>query len=209
MATPLVAGCCAVLRETLKKNNGITEPSAALVKAVLLNGAIDLIGQYHPSEAGPGPNSICGFGRVNVKNSVIPKESKLAGCGDSKDPLDDDEEFTFTIDIPEKIEDKEESSRENQAPMIAAGAATRTLKITLVWSDPPGEQLQNDLDLIVEASDGSKRNGNMGVQQNFDRLNNVEQVTWSGIPHGTAKVTIRAYRITAEKQNFAWAWKLY
>jgi subtilisin family serine protease len=35
MATPLVAGCCAVLRETLVKN-GTPKPSAALIKALLV-----------------------------------------------------------------------------------------------------------------------------------------------------------------------------
>jgi serine protease AprX len=192
------------------KNNGIANPSAALVKAVLLNGAVDVLGQYHPSEAGPGPNSICGFGRVNVNNSLIPKDSKLAGCGDSMEPLDDDEQFTFTIDIPEKIESEEKGFVEEQTPMAPAVTATRVLKITLVWSDPPGECLQNDLDLIVTASDGkTERHGNMGAQHGFDRLNNVEQVLWSGIPPGVTEVKIRAYRITVEKQSFAWAWKIY
>lgn len=209
MATPLVAGCCAVLRETLIKNNDITEPSAALVKAVLINGAVDVLGQYRPSEAGPGPNSICGFGRVNVKNSVILKNGKLFGCGDSEYPLDDDEQFTFPISIPERIETEEEGSMKKQTAKMPAVAAIRKLKITLVWSDPPGENLQNDLDLIVKASDGTERHGNMGAQHGFDRLNNVEQVLWSGIPPGDAEVKIRAYRITVEKQSFAWAWKIY
>ncbi|OCK90296.1 subtilisin-like protease [Cenococcum geophilum 1.58] len=209
MATPLVAGCCAVLRETLIKNNGIAEPSAALIKAVLLNGAVDVLGQHHPSEAGQGPNSICGFGRVNVKNSVIPKDSKLAGCGDSEKPLDDDDEFTFTIDIPEKVDNKERGSADEKTTMAPAGAAARTLKVTLAWSDPPGEELQNDLDLIVKASDGTERHGNMGTRRGFDRLNNVEQVLWDGIPPGVTEVKIRAHRITVEKQRFAWAWKIY
>lgn len=41
MATPLVAGCVAVVRETLVKN-GMRDPSAALIKALLINGAINL-----------------------------------------------------------------------------------------------------------------------------------------------------------------------
>ena len=55
MATPLVAGCCAVLRETLIRN-GSTTPSAALIKALLINGAVELNGQYNPTEAGASPN---------------------------------------------------------------------------------------------------------------------------------------------------------
>lgn len=52
MATPLVAGCAAVVREYLAVERQITSPSAALVKAMLINGAQDLAGQYVPSEAG-------------------------------------------------------------------------------------------------------------------------------------------------------------
>ena len=63
MATPLVAGCAAVLRETLVKN-GLAAPSAALIKALLINGADVLPGQYNPSEAGESPNGNSGWGRV-------------------------------------------------------------------------------------------------------------------------------------------------
>src|SRR5213075_2564941 len=66
MATPLVAGCAAVLRETLVKN-GNPKPTAALIKALLINGAVEIAGQYHPSEAGPSPNNNSGFGRVNLE----------------------------------------------------------------------------------------------------------------------------------------------
>ena len=83
MATPLVAGCTAVLRETLVKN-GISTPSAALVKALLINGAVELVGQYSPSEAGPSPNNNSGFGRVNLAGSVIiPGPNPDADFGDT------------------------------------------------------------------------------------------------------------------------------
>ncbi|MFP3711891.1 hypothetical protein SB783_48765, partial [Paraburkholderia sp. SIMBA_009] len=56
----------------------------------------------------------------------------------------------------------------------------RTLKVTLVWNDAPGEALQNDLDLIVRTADGQKRHGNVAPgSADFDRANNVEQVTWA------------------------------
>jgi subtilisin family serine protease len=50
MATPLVAGCAAVVRAFLRKQ-GLAEPSAALMKAMIINGAHPLAGQYVPSEA--------------------------------------------------------------------------------------------------------------------------------------------------------------
>jgi serine protease AprX len=75
--------------------------------------------------------------------------------------------------------------------------------VTLVWTDPPGDGLQSDLDLIV-ASGGQQRHGNMpAASAAFDRTNNVEQVQWSGVPAGTATVTVNAHRITLRPQTFA------
>ena len=61
MATPLVAGCAAVLREALI-DNGTESPSAALIKALLINGA-EILSQ-------PMPNVESGFGRVNLAKSI-------------------------------------------------------------------------------------------------------------------------------------------
>ena len=83
-----------------------------------------------------------------------------------------------------------------------------TFKVTLVWSDPPGAALQNDLDLIVRASDGSERHGNMGTGKGFDRANNVEQVVWENMPPGDAEIIVHAVRITRFAQPYAYAWRV-
>jgi hypothetical protein len=70
MATSLVAGCAAVLREIWKKT-WQQDLSAALVKALLINGAIEVPVRYIPGEAGPSPNSSSGYGRVSLSNSII------------------------------------------------------------------------------------------------------------------------------------------
>ncbi len=185
MATPLVAGCVAVLRETLVKN-GTPKPSAALIKAMLINGADELKGQYVPSEAGTSPNNNSGFGIVNLQQTVVlPTDAGRAGFTDAKE-LDQGEERAFRIAVPE--------------------GATR-LKVTLVWTDPPGKALQNDLDLIVRAS-GQERHGNMGTGSGFDRVNNVEQVNWQNIPAGEAEVVVSAFRITQFAQPYAITWRI-
>lgn len=82
---------------------------------------------------------------------------------------------------------------------VPAGA---TLKATLVWTDPPGDTLQNDLDLIVRVG-GDERHGNMLPNStSFDRVNNVEQVLWTGLAAAIAKVIVRAHRIQFP-QSFA------
>ncbi|KAI1963903.1 hypothetical protein LOZ58_001763 [Ophidiomyces ophidiicola] len=195
MATPLVAGAVAVLRESIVKNGNKT-PSAALIKAMLINGAVELPGQYVPSEAGPSPNPSSGFGRVNLKNSVILKDDKLAGY-EEKSMAKGAADNVTTIQIPAPAG---KSSSDN----------SNTLKVTLVWSDPPGATLQNDLDLIVTASDGKERHGNMGEGEGFDRANNVEQVQWKNIPAGEVKIAVRVYRIATKNvpQPYAVTWSV-
>ena len=198
MATPLVAGCAAVLRETLVKN-GTLHPSAALIKALLINGAVDIAGQYTPSETGTSPNNVTGFGRVNLGNSVIiPGKTLNAGFG-QKGPLSQSLEDTINIEVPSESPD----------PTTAAGAKPR-LKVTLVYSDRPGDRIQNDLNLIVMASDGKERHGNMGTSAEFDRVNNVEQVNWANIPSGQTKIIIRAFHIPRAEfpQPYAYVWRV-
>ena len=67
MATPLVAGCAASVRAFLRTRRASSKPSAALIKAMLINGAAQLGGQYVPSEAGLAANNSQGFGRVDVQ----------------------------------------------------------------------------------------------------------------------------------------------
>jgi serine protease AprX len=211
MSTPLVAGCAAVVRESLVKN-GTPSPSAALVKALLINGADELRGQYAVSEAGKSPNNNSGFGRVNLQQSVInphrhphdPNPHNDSNIGFAQGaPLQQGAQKTYPILRP---------SGEHHDSGDEARRST-TFKVTLVWSDPAGEVLQNDLDLIVIASDGRERHGNMGTSPGFDRVNNVEQVVWSDLPRGDVTVVVKAFRITDGPdpndgpQPYALAWR--
>lgn len=183
MATPLVAGCAALVREFLIKNRGLQQPSAALVKAMLINGARDIAGQYLPSEASAIPNTAEGFGRVDMRSTVGPfATGETVTVTDENTTLDTGEQESHTVNVP---------------------ANARLLKVTLVWTDPPGEALQNDLDLIVQLPDGQERHGNVGTAATFDRNNNVEQVTVSNPPAGATQVIVRAFRATQFAQSYA------
>lgn len=184
MATPLVAGCAALLREFAIKQKGIKKPSAALVKAMLINGAHELGGQYTPSEAGTVPNVNQGFGRVDVAAIVNPSGSRaLLVVQDEGKALDTGEDQKVTVSIP-------------------VGATL--LKVTLVWTDPAGEGLQNDLDLIVRGAAGAERHGNQAATAStFDRTNNVEQVIWTHPAAGPVEITVRAFRIAQFAQSYA------
>jgi serine protease AprX len=111
---------------------------------------------------------------VNLAGSIIiPGPNPNGGFGDGG-PLKQGQNGTVTINIPQK-----RGAKGRDANTTGTGY---TLKVTLVWTDPPGAKLQNDLDLIVKTSNGQVRHGNMGTSKNFDRVNNVEQVVWANIP---------------------------
>lgn len=173
MASPLVAGCVALVREFLEKVNHINKPSAALVKALLINGARPLTRQTVAAQFAGIPNSEEGFGRVDMAATV--------------GPFAENESITFT----DEDDPKEELTKITIAP------PTSLLKVTLVWTDPPGEHLQNDLDLIVKAANGEERHGNMApTSSDYDRANNVEQVVWNGVPAGDVEIIVHTARIT-------------
>lgn len=184
MATPLVAGCAALVREFLITNRGLPTPSAALVKAMLINGARNITGQYVPSEAGVIPNNAEGFGRVDMRATIGPfAAGETVEVRDEATALDTGEEESLTVNV-------------------APGA--HLLKVTLVWTDPAGEALQNDLDLIVRLPNGQERHGNVATgSAEFDRINNVEQVSVANPPAGNATVTVRAHRAAQLAQPYA------
>jgi hypothetical protein len=173
MATPLVAGCAVVVRQFLVSKQH-RSPSAALVKAMLINGARPIHGQYAPPEVGVLPDNSQGYGRVDLAATIGPYPQ-----GASVVFMDE----ATALDTGES---------EDTQQAVAAG---ETLKATLVWTDPPGDSLQNDLDLIVTTPDGRELHGNVAPDAaGFDRSNNVEQVVVPNIAAGIATVTVRAFR---------------
>lgn len=182
MATPLVSGCAAVVREYLQ-NHDVPKPSAALVKAMLISGADALPGQYTPSETGIIPNTDQGFGRVNLAATVgAEPNNNVVALHDEDRALDTGDEQSFQV-------------------VLAAPA--KAVKVTLVWTDPPGDTLQNDLDLKVTAA-GTVALGNAAHGSTVpDRVNNIEQVTLTSVPAGQITVSVKAFRIAIHPQSFA------
>jgi serine protease AprX len=183
MATPLVAGCVALVREYLAKTQARNNPSAALLKALIINAAHNITGQYVPPEVGTIPDNSEGFGRVNVGEVVAP---------------------TGQVKFWDEGDGKQLDTGEEEARTVTVAAANQTIKATLVWTDPAGSGLQNDLDLILRAPNGTEQHGNVPANStSFDRVNNVEQVTWDNVPIGDVQIITRANRITQATQSYA------
>lgn len=203
MSTPLVAGCCAVIREALVKNGyneeeeGIKKPTGSLIKALIINGAVPIKGQYMPDEHEPNPHS--GFGRVNIAATIamVVPTSDFSGYGVGVINEETEEPFILRISIP--------SSDDN----------IWAFKVTMTYADLPGAALSNDLNLMVIAGE-KERHGNqvnqefdVGSEKPFDRRNNVEQVIWPGVSGDSVQVIIKHYRLLSPRVPFAYAWKFF
>jgi subtilisin family serine protease len=186
MAAPIVTGSAALLRQFfMEKENH--EPSAALIKASLINGADDL--------GTPDiPNQNEGWGRINLTRTfAIGTESNLKFI-DNVTGLNNGENITYQFDIIN---------------------GTNPLKVTLVWSDFRGSQtngaLINDLDLIVENYQSGKFLGNSFTNgwsrantTTPDTVNNIECVNIKNPIKGRYNITIAGNGVTTVfPQNFA------
>ena len=199
MASPAAAGMAALVRQYYTDGNYPTgapvagngfAPSAALIKATLLNSTKTMTG----TGTGPVPNSCQGWGRVLLDDSLF-------FTGDARRLLAfDDAGFaqgaagqvkTFTV-------------------TVAAGQPLRT---TLAWTDFPSTpaasvNLNNDLDLQVSGPSGTFLGNVFRGSQSVtggaaDRRNNVEQVTLLAPAAGTYTVTVRAFNVPSSAQRFA------
>ncbi|KAH9905109.1 peptidase S8/S53 domain-containing protein [Xylariomycetidae sp. FL2044] len=210
MATPLVAGCAVVLREFLVKS-GTPNPPAALLKALLINGAY----AFHHAHNGKE-----GFGIVNVANSMLPdKDSDACGFRVGPPLTDQGQKNTVTVNVSTTAQLRPQDNAQDpgdQVVNVESLSALRvspparkgvTLKATLAYTDMPGAALQNNLNLSVTTADGITRNGNCGSSKLTDRWNNVEQVIWKGIPPGQATITVSCDRWMAD-QDYALVWRV-
>jgi serine protease AprX len=190
MAAPLVSGCAALVREYYVNNHH--NPSAALLKATLINStqklaAIDAIADYDVT-----PNMHQGFGCIYMPFAVPNPIHPQLGL-----------EFVDNWEMPaEKLVRTGQFSR-FQVSVVAG----MRLSICLVWTDPPGRGLQNNLNLIVEPPGGaSKITGNSSLPMAlgpFDQENNVELVRIENPVPGSYRLQVAASNLLAVDQDFA------
>jgi hypothetical protein len=171
-ASPQVAGAAALFTQYWKASNSGINPSPAMIKAALINGAVEVTGTGAVS---PRPNGSEGWGRINLKN-VLSTGSSMSYI-DQSAPLSTVGQITnFIGNVPD---------------------SSRPARISLVWTDPPAAgdpALVNDLDLEVLVG-GNKYRGNVLVGGSSvtggsaDVRNNVENVF---LPAGVSgPVTVR------------------
>jgi uncharacterized repeat protein (TIGR01451 family) len=196
MSTPLVAGAGALVRQWLI-GRGIANPSAAVVKATLLNTTHDMTaGQYGSGSSreipAARPNNVDGWGRADLSFMSAPSPYALW--------VDD---HTTGLATGQSVNYSSASGRS-----LTVLDSAQPLRFMLAWTDPPGslsaqKKLVNDLDLIVKGPGGIVYRGNGSA--NGDRLNNVEGIVIDHPPVGQYSVEVRGYNVPVGSQPYALA----
>jgi len=203
MATPIVAGSAAVVREYFEEGyyprEDIENPSAALIKAVLVNSAEEITGAGAYTNGDSYPNFDQGFGRTTLDNSLeFADNQRNLKVFDEIIGLKTGESDNYTITV--------ENSSE-------------PLEVTMAYTDYPGsptaeKALVNDLNLKVTAPDGSIFKGNVfeGTDPGqsttggeFDNLNPLENVLRIEPQVGEYEIEVIGENIPKERQPYALA----
>jgi VCBS repeat-containing protein len=191
MSNPIAGGAATVLRDFYQTTDGHSA-SAALVKATLINSAVDLLDENNDGVNDndfPIPNNHEGWGRIDLV--------------DATDGSHDYVDNTTGIGT---------GATASQAVTVAAGTP---LKVTLVWTDAPSTEaaainLVNDLDLLVLApGSATTYRGNVfsggwsTTGGTADRRNNVENVFIQSPAAGSWTVQVNGFNVPNGPQPFA------
>ena len=187
MATPLVAGAAALVRQHLQASGHVRDgrrPSSALLKALLVNGAVAIPGQY-PGEVPEGPNPVSGFGRVDVARAI------------GADPA----HRNRFADAPEDAV----ATGEIRRYRVEAADPDLPLKITLAWTDAPSLEglggLVNELYLQLETPAGEVLNWDANPATRV--TNNVQQITVAAPEDGVYVIRVRGVSVTQHSPGAA------
>ena len=199
MACPVAAASAALARQyftegfypTGNRNSADAfEPSASLLKAVLINGAVDMTGS---DTGGAIPANGQGWGRINLDNVLyFSGDSQPLAVWDVSPGLQTGNYDEYTVSV----------------------SSADMLKVTLVWTDYPSSEaaqtnLVNDLDLLVAAPSGDQYRGNWfryGLSVpggDFDRRNVVECVYIRTPQEGDYNIKVQGYNIPEGPQPYS------
>ncbi len=196
MATPAIAGLAALTRQYFRDGfypqgsagGDALEPSAALVKAVLVAATTD-------AGSANAPNNNEGFGRALLDDALY----------------FDGETRELRVEMESGI-----STGETRTFEYEVESSSEPLEIALVWTDSPASQgagvaLVNNLDLTVTAPGGQVYRGNVlsgGESQTGGSADsrNVEEIfRLNNPPVGTYTIEIDGTNVPVDTQPFALA----
>jgi hypothetical protein len=202
-AAPGTAGAAALVEKWYSNTHSSLWPSPAMVKAMLVNSARDIVGgMFNSVSVDHIPSWYQGFGKVDL-GRAFPASGNY---------YDLDQTWSFTT-----------SGSNLWVRSFTVRDGTKPVYITLVWTDAPGfggsgYALKNDLDVYVDApmanshfvgNSFSETTGQSirytGGQIPFDNRNNVEEIVFVPNSYGIVGfwVTVFPRTISEGSQDFA------
>jgi serine protease AprX len=193
MATPIVSGAAALVRQYYIARREHRSPSAALVRATLINGARALTGEDALYEGGRLPNPNQGFGALDVACSLgIEPAVKVAFVDEwgaaaralSAGGVDDARWFSFEL--------------ERDGP----------LRIALVYNDLPARAVPHVVDMHLRVPTGEKYFGNqqgafVRARGAGDSKNNAKILRFAAAKAGRYVLRVVHYGFDRGAQTFA------
>jgi hypothetical protein len=212
MATPTCAGGTAIVRQYFtegwyptgtKTPSNAFIPSAALIKAVIINGGYNMAGGAYTGSYYPGcPNTAedapamgQGWGRMHLENS-------LYFSGDARKLI-----------VWDKSNSEGVSTGQTHNYSFTVNSSSQPLKVTLVWTEPESSIncnpcLVDDLDLEVTAPSGTYYRGNQFTgttgkvstpnPTGKDALNNVEGILVNNPATGNWTIAVKGINVPGQ-----------
>ena len=192
MSAPLVTGCAALVRQYYRTERNHPNPSAALLKATLINSTRWLTADDALAEYNTNPNFHQGFGCLYMPWAV-PNESEPTMALNYVDNWQDHNEHLAYTGEQRKFQFH-----------VTAGTP---LRICLAWTDHPGRALQHDLNLFLRHLDTNARwAGNADLPLKItaaDSENNVEIIRLDQPMDGEYVIQVSAFNLLHGPQDFA------
>jgi hypothetical protein len=189
MACPGVVGGLALLSQQYHKQFGNTNnPRADLLKALMLNGAVDL--------GNPGPDYLHGFGLMNVLKSV----DMLKGGRYLQDSVANGNQKTFSVNVPANTAQLKITMTYADIPAAALANDALVNNLDLEVTEP-NNTIHHPF-ILNPSIAGVNNNAVEGV----DTLNNTEQVVINNPTAGNYTITIKGSLVTTATQSFAVAY---
>jgi PGF-pre-PGF domain-containing protein len=132
MATPIVAGTAALVRQYYVDNKSIS-PSAALIKATLINGAINM----------NLPKNSQGWGRVDIENSLFPASPRTMLYSDNSNGLRTSQYWNVSYNVINSSESLRVTLVWSDYPGAAFAGVTLVNNLDLTVTGPGGTYYGN------------------------------------------------------------------
>lgn len=197
MAAPIVTGMAALVRQYYTLH-GLSNPSASLIKATIINSTIQLTSDDAVRGEPNIPNNHQGFGLVDFENAIpnVKNDFNLYYFDGLNDPnyimavTGNKKKFVLEIDEPCWI------------------------RITMAYTDYPGRSIQNKISLFADLDNNDHSNpntqkwiGNEGAYKplgsNIDKINNIEIIRIHQAIPGSYFIVVSATNIINGPQDFS------